>query len=126
MGTDGPGIWSITVEIFNASGQDLVLTPANTTPPMSWIGDPPEWGSTLYENTGVTIGALVDTPETGVTLYLGYRNGDEVPVGIAAGAGPDTQNGCSVTRGSVVDGEVTQLDPGDPQHLTFAVRLVRA
>jgi hypothetical protein len=124
MGTDGPGIWSITVEIFNASGQDLVLTPANTTPPMSWIGDPPEWGSTLYENTSVTIGAVVDTPEPGVTLYLGYRNGNQVPVGIAAGAGPDTQNGCSVIQGSGVGGQVTQLEPGDPQHLTFAVRLV--
>jgi hypothetical protein len=119
-----PGVWSITVEISNASGQDLLLDPANTTPPMSWIGDPPEWGSTLGENQSVTIGALVDMPQTGVTLYLGYRNGQQVPVTISAGTGPGTQNGCAVVRGSATTGVVTQLEPGDPQHLLFAVRLV--
>jgi hypothetical protein len=123
MGTDGPGIWSITVEIQNASGQDLVLDPANTTPPMSWIGDPPEWGSTLHDGQSVTIGAVVDTPEPGVTLYLGYRNGEQVPVGITAGAGPETQNGCAVVRGSVVTGTATQLS-SDPQQLVFAVKLI--
>lgn len=124
MSTDGPGIWSVTAEIYNASGQDLLLDPANTTPPMSWIGNPPEWGSTLSENQSITIGAVVDTPEPGVSLYLGYRNGNQVPVAITAGAGPGTQNGCEVTRGSAVAGEVTQLEPGDPQRLLFAVRLV--
>eukprot|EP01030_Chromulinospumella_sphaerica_P028732 gene28732-29099_t len=119
---NGPGFWSVTVEISNASGQDLLLDPANTTPPMSWIGDPPEWGSTLQENASVTIGAVVDTPQTGVTLFLGYRNGQQVPVTISAGNGPGTEGGCSVNRGSATTGQVTQLE-GDPQHLLFAVRL---
>ncbi len=121
MATD-PGFWSITVEISNASGQDLLLDPANTIPPMSWIGDPPEWGSTLQENASVTIGAQVETPQTGVTLFLGYRNGQQVPVTISAGSGPGTQDGCAVEQGSATTGTVTQLQ-GDPQHLQFAVRL---
>lgn len=124
MGMDNSGVWSVTVEISNASGQDLLLDPANTTPPMSWIGDPPEWGFTLPENGSMTIGAAVDTPEPGVTLFLGYRNGQQIPVTIAAGAGPETQNGCAVTQGSATTGTVVQLNPGDPQHLLFAVRLV--
>ncbi len=43
---------------------------------------------------------------------------------ISAGAGPGTQDGCSVNAGSATRGTVTQLDRGDPQHLLFAVRLV--
>lgn len=42
----------------------------------------------------------------------------------SAGAGPVTQNGCSVQAGSETTGIVTQLESGDPQHLLFAVRLV--
>jgi hypothetical protein len=123
---NSPGVWSVTVEISNASGQDLLLDPANTTPPMSWIGAPPDWGATLQENASVTVGAVVDMPQTGVTLFLGYRNGQQVPVTISAGAGPETQNGCSVNPGSATQGVVTQLEPGDPQHLLFAVKLVPA
>lgn len=59
----------MTVEIRNASGRDLLLDPANTTPPMSWVGAPPEWGSTLYENASVTIGGAVDTPQPGSAWF---------------------------------------------------------
>jgi hypothetical protein len=117
-----PGVWSVTVEIDNAGGQDLVLDPANTTPPICWVGAPPEWGSTLPVRGTVTIGAAVYMPQEGVTMVLGYRNGEQVPVTIQAGNGPGTQNGCSVQPGSGTTGVVTQL-ASDPQHLLFAVKL---
>lgn len=123
MGVDGEGVWSVTVQIVNASGQDLLLDPANTTPPMAWIGDPPQWGSTLSENQAISLGAVVYTPDAGVTLTLGYRNGEQVPVTISAGSGPNTQNNCTVEQGSATTGTVTQME-GTPGSLLFMVKLI--
>lgn len=45
---------------------------------------------------------------------------------ILAGNGPGTQTGCTVQPGSAIRGQVVQLEPGDAQHLPFAVTLLPA
>ncbi|MDB5470289.1 MAG: hypothetical protein JWR84_1849 [Caulobacter sp.] len=118
---DGQVFWSITVEVTNNAGQDLLLDPAMTNPPLSWLGSPPEWGSTLQQGRSMSFGAVVDTPTAGVEMYLGFAADGRPPVTVNASVGPDSQPSCVVNPGQV-QGTATLLST-DPTHAQYAVEL---
>jgi hypothetical protein len=118
----GPGFWSITVEVTNNAGRNLILDPAETVPPVSWVGPPPAWGATLAPGASQTFQAAVPTPPDGVSLVLGFATGDGPAAEITAAVGPGVEPGCTVRPGEGVQGVVAQVGT-DPQHPVFTVQL---